>query len=63
MVGTPFFAFYIAGAIMGTNILVIIKVFLLICLYIVIHYLGKFMQGGQSWFDDTRHCFRSSILR
>ncbi|XP_066137592.1 palmitoyltransferase Hip14 [Euwallacea fornicatus] len=41
MVGTPFFAFYIAGAIMGTNLLVIIKAFLLLCLYIIIHYLGK----------------------
>ncbi|XP_076274210.1 palmitoyltransferase Hip14 [Rhynchophorus ferrugineus] len=41
MVGTPFFAFYIAGAIMGTNLLIIIKIFLLVCLYIVIHYLGQ----------------------
>ncbi|CAG9765425.1 unnamed protein product [Ceutorhynchus assimilis] len=46
MVGTPFMAFYIAGAIMGTNLLVIIKVFLLVCLYIVIHYLG------QVFYDD-----------
>ncbi|XP_057672728.1 palmitoyltransferase Hip14 [Diorhabda carinulata] len=41
MVGTPFMAFYIAGAILGTNLIVIIKVFLLVCLYIVIHYAAQ----------------------
>lgn len=41
MVGTPFLAFYIAGAIMETSLLVLIKIFLLVCLYIVIHYSGE----------------------
>ncbi|XP_060530726.1 palmitoyltransferase Hip14 [Cylas formicarius] len=41
MVGTPFLAFYMAGAIIGTNLLMLIKIFLLVCLYIVIHYIGQ----------------------
>ncbi|XP_072385790.1 palmitoyltransferase Hip14 isoform X1 [Diabrotica undecimpunctata] len=41
MVGTPFMAFYIAGAILGTNLIILIKVFLLVCLYIVIHYVAQ----------------------
>lgn len=41
MVGTPFMAFYIAGAILGTNLIILIKIFLLVCLYIVIHYMGQ----------------------
>ncbi|KAL1506043.1 hypothetical protein ABEB36_005478 [Hypothenemus hampei] len=46
MVGTPFMAFYLAGTIMGLNLILIIKIFLLVCLYIVIHYLG------QVFYDD-----------
>ncbi|KAH1026999.1 palmitoyltransferase Hip14 [Dendroctonus ponderosae] len=41
MVGTPFMVFYTTGALLGTNILIIIKIFLIVCLYIVIHYLGR----------------------
>lgn len=43
MVGTPFLAFYCAGAILGTNMIVLIKVFFLLCLYIVLHYAGQLM--------------------
>lgn len=43
MVGTPFMAFYMAGVILGTNLLVLIKIFLLVCLYIVIHYIGQLL--------------------
>lgn len=43
MVGTPFMAFYCAGAILGTNMLLIIKVFLLLCLYIILHYAGQLL--------------------
>lgn len=43
MVGTPFMAFYISGAILSTNLIILIKVFLLLCLYIVIHYLGQIL--------------------
>lgn len=43
MVGTPFMAFYVAGAILSTNLLVLIKVFLLVCLYIIIHYIGQIL--------------------
>ncbi|XP_019869510.2 palmitoyltransferase Hip14 isoform X2 [Aethina tumida] len=43
MVGTPFMAFYIAGAILSTSLLILIKIFLLVCLYIVIHYVGRIL--------------------
>ncbi|CAG9819647.1 unnamed protein product [Phaedon cochleariae] len=43
MVGTPFMAFYIAGAILSTNLIILIKIFLLVCLYIVIHYVGQIL--------------------
>ncbi|KAL3266235.1 hypothetical protein HHI36_010416 [Cryptolaemus montrouzieri] len=43
MVGTPFLAFYLAGAILSTSLLVIIKFFFLVCLYIVIHYAGQIL--------------------
>lgn len=46
MVGTPFLAFYLAGAILSTNLLIIIKFFLMVCLYIVLHY------AGQVFYDD-----------
>jgi hypothetical protein len=43
MVGTPFMAFYIAGSILGTNLIILIKLFLLVCLYIVLHYAGQIL--------------------
>ncbi|XP_023019839.1 palmitoyltransferase Hip14 isoform X1 [Leptinotarsa decemlineata] len=43
MVGTPFMAFYLAGAILSTNLIILIKIFLLVCLYIVIHYVGQLL--------------------
>ncbi|KAJ8986067.1 hypothetical protein NQ317_003361 [Molorchus minor] len=43
MVGTPFMAFYIAGAILSTNLIILIKIFLLVCLYIVIHFVGQIL--------------------
>ncbi|XP_044748593.1 palmitoyltransferase Hip14 isoform X2 [Coccinella septempunctata] len=43
MVGTPFLAFYLAGAILSTSLLVLIKFFLLVCLYIVLHYAGQIL--------------------
>lgn len=43
MVGTPFMAFYIAGAILSTNLIILIKIFLLVCLYVVIHYVGQIL--------------------
>ncbi|KAG5883927.1 hypothetical protein JTB14_032150 [Gonioctena quinquepunctata] len=43
MVGTPFMAFYLAGAILSTNLIILIKIFLLVCLYIVIHYIGQLL--------------------
>lgn len=43
MVGTPFMAFYCAGAILGTNLIILIKIFLLLCLYIVLHYAGQIL--------------------
>lgn len=41
MVGTPFMAFYLAGSILGTDLIILIKLFLLVCLYIVLHYAGQ----------------------
>lgn len=41
MVGTPFLTFYVAGLILGANLLVLIKMFLLSCLYIVLHFAGQ----------------------
>lgn len=41
MVGTPFLTFYVAGLILGANFLVLIKMFLLTCLYIVLHFAGQ----------------------
>ncbi|XP_018326776.1 palmitoyltransferase Hip14 isoform X2 [Agrilus planipennis] len=46
MIGTPFIVFYIIGLILEANILVIIKIFLLVCVYIVVHYIG------QLFYDD-----------
>lgn len=46
MVGTPFIAFYVAGLILGANLLILIKMFLLVCLYIVLHF------AGQLFYDD-----------
>ncbi|XP_045480575.1 palmitoyltransferase Hip14 isoform X1 [Harmonia axyridis] len=43
MVGTPFLAFYLAGAILSTSLIVLIKFFLLVCLYIVLHYAGQIL--------------------
>lgn len=43
MVGTPFIAFYIAGLILGANSLILIKMFLLVCLYIVLHFAGQLL--------------------
>lgn len=43
MVGTPFVAFYFAGLILGANILILIKIFLLLCLYIVLNYAGQIL--------------------
>nr|CAH7738753.1 unnamed protein product [Callosobruchus chinensis] len=43
MVGTPFMAFYAAGAILDTDQIILIKIFLLVCLYIVIHYTGQIL--------------------
>lgn len=36
-------AFYIAGAILSTNLIILIKIFILVCLYIVIHYMGQIL--------------------
>lgn len=41
MVGTPFVAFYLAGVILGAQIQIIIKIFLLLCLYIVLNTAGQ----------------------
>lgn len=41
MVGTPFIAFYLAGLILGASFLILIKIFLLLCLYIVLNYAGQ----------------------
>ncbi|GLV35160.1 Huntingtin-interacting protein 14 [Carabus blaptoides fortunei] len=41
MVGTPFLSFYIAGLILGANMLVLIKIFLFTCLYVVLHFAGQ----------------------
>uniref|UniRef100_A0A1Y1KH18 Palmitoyltransferase n=3 Tax=Photinus pyralis TaxID=7054 RepID=A0A1Y1KH18_PHOPY len=46
MVGTPFISFYIAGLILSANVLILIKIFLLVCLYIVLHFIG------QVFYDD-----------
>lgn len=43
MVGTPFLTFYFAGAILGTNLIILIKIFLLLCLYIILHYMGQLL--------------------
>ncbi|KAK9885661.1 hypothetical protein WA026_012424 [Henosepilachna vigintioctopunctata] len=43
MVGTPFLAFYLAGTILSTSLLIIIKFFLLVCLYVVLHYAGQIL--------------------
>ncbi|XP_022902031.1 palmitoyltransferase Hip14 [Onthophagus taurus] len=46
MVGTPFIAFYTAGVILGANIIILIKLFLLLCLYLVLN------AAGQVLYDD-----------
>ncbi|CAG9860947.1 unnamed protein product [Phyllotreta striolata] len=48
MAGTPFMAFYLAGAILSANLIAIIKVFLLICLYVVIHYSAQIFCDDKS---------------
>lgn len=46
MVGTPFLTFYVAGLILGSSLLFLIKIFLFLCLYIVLN------SAGQILFDD-----------
>lgn len=46
MIATPFLTIYIAGLIFSADILYIIKLFLLACLYATAHTIGKMM------FDD-----------
>lgn len=43
MVATPFLTFYLAGIIFNADTLYIIKLFLLTCVYIVAHTIGKTM--------------------
>lgn len=43
MVGTPFVTFYLAGIIIGSNVLILVKLFLLVCLYIVLSYAGQLL--------------------
>lgn len=43
MVGTPFVAFYVAGIIFNSDTKLLIKMFLLTCEYIVLHYIGQLL--------------------
>lgn len=43
MIGTPFIAFYLAGLILGADLIILIKIFFLLCLYIVLNYAGQIL--------------------
>lgn len=43
MIGTPFIAFYLAGLILGADLIILIKIFLLLCLYIILNYAGQIL--------------------
>lgn len=47
MLSTPFVAFYIVGQIFQANTLALIKMFLLTCLYAVVHTMGNLLFYGE----------------